>query len=353
MKKGIIYTVVIAGLAGLFAFVLNNNKEKNEEQVRLASATNAFIPVEVYPVQQQELAGNFKSTGNFYADKELDFASEVSGRVESILVKEGDYVQKGQLLARTDDKYLLNELETAKANFTQAKTNKERFDHLIKTGGITQQQYEDASLNFENAKIRLEGVKLRLADTYIKAPISGVVNARYIEQGSFLTPGAKLFNIVDTKNLELRVNVTEGQALQVKEGDKVQVVADALPNQPVSGKVTFIGVKADKSLTYPVEIALNNDNELSFRAGMFGTATFKAGQAVNSIVIPRSAIFGSLQNPQVYVVEGEIASLKPVTIGQTENKFVEITSGLEEGELVVTTGQINLENGTQVSILNQ
>lgn len=353
MKKGIIYTLAIAGLIGLFAFVLTNNKEKNEEQVRLASATNEFIPVEVYQVQQQPLAGNFKATGNFYADKELDFASEVSGRVVSILVKEGDYVKKGQLLARTDDKYLLNELETAKANFTQAKTNKERFDHLIKTGGITQQQYEDASLNFQNAQFRLEGVQLRLADSYIKAPISGVINARYIETGSFISPGVKLFNIVDTKNLELRVNVTEGQALQVKEGDEVHIVADALPNQQISGKVAFIGVKADKSLSYPVEIALNNDSELTIRAGMFGTATFEAGQAVNRLVIPRAAIAGSLQNPQVYVVRENIASLQPISIGQTDGKLVEVTSGLEEGESVVITGQINLESGAKVAILNQ
>lgn len=352
MKKAIIYIVVIISAIGTFAFILKSNKENNAEQTRLASVTNEFIPVEMYTAQNQNLATSFKSTGNFQAISELDFASEVSGRIVTIQVKEGDRVSKGQLLARIDDKYLQNELATAKANFEQAKVNKERFDQLIKTGGITQTQFEDVTLNYQNTKTRLENVQLRLQDTYIKAPISGIINNKYIETGSYITPGTKLFNIVETESLELVVNVTESQALEVKEGEKVKVVADAIPNQSIDGKVTYVGVKADKSLSYPVKIAINNDSDPAIKAGMFGTATFEKGQTATVLAIPRAAIIGSLQSPQVYVITDQKAILTDITIGKTDGNTVEITSGLNPGEQVIISGQINLENGSKVSIIN-
>ena len=351
MKKVIIYTVAIVTLLGMFAFILKSNKEANAKQAELASVTNEYIPVEIHEVKREQLGGSFKSTGNFQAESELDFASEISGRITSILVEEGSYVNKGQLLARTDDKFLLNELATIQASFNQAKTNKERFEHLIETGGITQTQLEDVSLNYQNAQARLENIKLRIADTYIKAPISGIINARYIETGSYLSPGTKMFNIVDTRNLELVVNVTESQVLQAREGETVHVVADALPNQEITGKVKFIGVKADNSLSYQVKIAIINDSELTLKAGMFGTAIFDQDHNQIAMTIPRSAIFGSVQNPQVYVVDGQKAVLTSINIGKIEGQVIEVKSGLNVGQRVVVSGQINLENGTKVTII--
>jgi multidrug efflux pump subunit AcrA (membrane-fusion protein) len=114
-----------------------------------------------------------------------------------------------------------------------------------------------------------------------------------------------------------------------------------------------VGVKADDARRFPVELELTNDPAHQLKAGMFGTALFGTGTPRETLLISRNAITGSIKMPKVYVVENGKAVLREIRIGSANDHQVEVTGGLTEGEMVITSGQINLDNNVSVKIINQ
>jgi len=175
-----------------------------------------------------------------------------------------------------------------------------------------------------------------------------------IEMGAFVGPGAELFEIVDVSKLKLKVSVNEAQVVQLKKGDKVTIKSTVFPESEYSGVVSFIAVKADNSLNYPIEIEVANSGKNELKAGMYGTAYFNFPQQEDVIQIPRSSFVGSVNSNQVYVMSADsVATLRQVTPGKIFGSQVVILQGLEEGETVITTGQINLNDGDKVNVLNK
>ncbi len=351
MKKIIIPVVLIITSGLLIGMVLSGNKKKNEQKIEIVNQGSSAAPVKVTTVARQNINLNFSANGNFVPNQDLKLLSDISGRVLSIRVQEGDRVQKGQVLATLDEKYLSLDLETAGDTYNKLKTDKERYESSFKTGGVTQAQLDDIDLQLRNAAIRLEQARRKIGDAHIKAPISGIINKKHIEVGSYLSAGNALFDIVDVSNLKLNVAANEKQMVQLKKGDKVAIQVPAFPDQTFSGAVSFIAPKADASLNFPVEIKVDNDGAQLIKAGMFATAVFQYGNEATAIIVPRSAFVGSVNNKQVYVLSGDnTARLRTVTPGNIFGESVEVISGLEEGERVIIAGQINLTDGAAVAI---
>jgi len=139
----------------------------------------------------------------------------------------------------------------------------------------------------------------------------------------------------------------------LKVGSSVKVKASVHPDQEYNGKISFIAAKADASLNFPVEIEVPNRANNEIKAGMYGTAIFDSNvNAQPSITtVPRSAFVGSVNSNQVFVVNNDIATIKKVTSGRILGDRVEILDGLNDGDVVVTSGQINLSDNTKVSIV--
>lgn len=349
--KIIINIAILAGVLFLISWVLTNNKKNNEEKTALAAQTNDEIAVKVYDVATANLNLDFATNGNFQPYREMDFASENSGRVVSILVKEGAYVKPGQTLAVVNADILNIDLESAQAALDNAIRDQNRFENAYKTGGVTQQQLDQVRLQVENAQARVQQAKIRTHDANVRSTINGVVNKKYIEPGAYVSPGTKMFELVDVSRLKLIVNVNEYQVIQLKVGDIVDITTGVYPDKQFKGKITFIGNKADAALNFPVEIEVNNSNN-ELKAGMYGTAQFAFGNQKQSVVIPRSAFAGSVSSNEVFVVDNGIAKARKVTSGKIIGDQVEILDGLKQGEKVVVSGQINLEDGAKVATIN-
>ncbi|MNL17880.1 multidrug efflux system protein MdtE [compost metagenome] len=160
-----------------------------------------------------------------------------------------------------------------------------------------------------------------------------------------------MFEIVNVSSLKLKVNVDEKNIGFVKLGQSIKVESAVLSNKTFQGKVTFIAPKADGSLNFPVELEINNNTANDLKAGMYGTAYFGDEQTANALVVPRDAFVGSVSSNQVFVVKDGKAVLTKVTSGRVFGDQVEIISGIESGAQVITTGQINLLDGTAVEII--
>ncbi|GAA6770583.1 hypothetical protein AAGS39_13280 [Flavobacterium sp. CGRL2] len=205
-----------------------------------------------------------------------------------------------------------------------------------------------------NAQSNLTQANINVGDTKVKAPINGYINKKYIEPGSILAgmPATALFDIVNVSKLKLAVTVNESQVASLKLGNTVNITASVYPDKTFSGKITFIASKADASLNFPVEIEITNNANNDLKAGMYGTANFGSNnQKQNLKVVPRNAFVGSVSSNEIFVVENNVTKLKKVVAGRILGDKVEIINGLNDGDTVIVTGQINLQDGNTVEII--
>jgi membrane fusion protein, multidrug efflux system len=353
MKRIIITVVVVIGAATLIGWILNNNKKENQAKTDIVAKGTGAVIVRTTTASKSPINLDFSSNGNFAAWQDLALVAENSGRITRILVDEGSHVNRGQVLARIDDEYLSLELQSASDELSKLKTDQQRYESSFKTGGVTKAQLDDINLDVRNAENKVQQAKRRLADSYIKAPISGIINKRSIEVGTYVSPGTALFDIVDVSRLKLLVNANESRVVNLKVGDQVKITTSVFPDKAFSGAISFIAAKADNTLNYPVEIRVENSSSQSLKAGMYGTAVFDLPEQQPTIVIPRGAFVGSVSSNEIFVLEnGKTAKLKKVTSGRILGEQVEILDGLKEGETVITSGQINLVDGTEVNPQN-
>lgn len=352
-KKGILSIVAVIAILALIAWVLNNNKKKNAEITAIVSSGNVgLVAVNTEKVSKTAINLDFSANGTFAANQDLIVAAENAGRVTRILVDEGSRVSKGQLIARIDADLLNVDVETAKANYQSAVRDLERYESAFKTGGVTQQQLDNARLNVQTTQARLQSANLKSSDANIKSPISGIINKRFVEQGSYVNVGNQIVEIVDVSKLKLQVTANESQVVQLKLGDQVAIKSNVFSGITFTGKINFIAPKADNSLNFPVEVELSNNTDGKLKAGMYGTAVFDFPDQAAAITVPRSAFVGSISSNKVFVLEGDKAKERQVIAGRNLGDRVEVIEGLKEGELVITSGQVNLVDGTEVQKLN-
>lgn len=354
MKKIIITIVVIVAALGLIGYVLTKNKAENEAKTAIVAEKNATVSVRIDTVKTENVSLDFVSNGNFEPVQELKFSAEKSGKITSVLVKEGDFVSVGQTLAIVRSDVINVNAQNANAVYQNAVADYNRFENAFKTGGVTKQQLDQAKLAMVNAKSQLTQANINVGDTRIKAPISGFINKKYIEVGSIITgmPATELFDIVNVSKLKLKVTVNESQVASLKVGTPIKVTASVYPDKTFSGKITFIASKADESLNFPVEIEITNNASKDLKAGMYGTAEFASNQQNQSLkIVPRNAFVGSVSSNEIFVIENGAAKLKKVTAGRILGDKVEILDGLSNGETVIITGQINLQDGSKVEVI--
>ncbi len=355
MKKIIISIVSVIAVVALIGYVLSKNKKENEAKTAVvAEGAKGDVSVRTAVIAKEVVDMNFSVNGNFLANQRITFNAENSGRITRIYAEEGTRVSKGQLIASIETNILAVDVQTAQDALSNAERDLERYESSYKTGGVTQQQLDQARLSARNAAARLIQAKVKIGDANIRAPFNGIVNKKFIEQGAYVSPGNQLFEIVDVSKLKLAVTVNESQVALLKVGSPVNILTSVFPGQKFSGKISFIAPQADNTLNFPVEIELNSNPENKLKAGMYGTAVFEFPSQAASVTVPRTAFIGSVSSNKVYVLEGgNTAKERKVIAGRVVGSMVEILDGLKEGEIVITSGQINLIDGTKVAPLNK
>lgn len=354
MKRNITTIIIIIGALGLIGYVLMKNKAENEEKIAIVASKNASVSVKATQVKNETVSLDFVANGNFEPIQELTFSAEKSGKVISVLAKEGDRVSVGQTLAIVRGDVIDVNAKAAEAAYMNAKSDYNRFENAYKTGGVTKQQLDQAKLGLINAESNLKQAKINVGDTRIKAPINGIINKKHIEPGSMLAamPATALFDIVNVSKLKLKVTVSEAQVASLKVGNTINIKTSIYPDKAFTGRITFIAAKADTNLNFPVEIEVANNSNQELKAGMYGTAIFQSSQQKQAMtIVPRTAFVGSVSSNEIFVIENGIAKLKKVTSGRILGDKVEIINGLTIGETVITTGQINLQDGVAVEII--
>lgn len=345
MKKiaGIAIAVVL--IAGV-GYLLYANKANIREQAQEIADAGSDVKIRTMRLEKEKYSVDFTSNGTTQALKELNFVSDVQGRVVKIHVENGAKVRKGDVLLEIDKELLKADYDAAKAAYDALEKDEQRFARANEAGGVTSQQLDNIRTQLTAAGSRLAVSAKRLADATVKSPLAGTVNMRYVEPGSLIAPNAPLFDIVDDSRLKLVCNVPESRVRMLEKGQKV-TLAGGTPEREFSGTINHIGIKTDRGLNYPVEIILDADAGLQI--GMYMKVSFESASQTDGILVPRKAVVGSAKAANVYKVVDGKAVQQQVRLGGMVGDRVEILSGLEVNDEIIVAGLMNVANGTQVS----
>ncbi len=350
--KRILTILIVVVVVGLVGFRLMNNKKQIDAKKQMPDTTGVQVAVNVAEVKSRVSERNLTLVGTVIANKVIDVKSEVQGNITSLNFELGDQVRQGQLLARVDARVKSLAVSTAEQTLANAKQNVDRYSNLFKGGAATEAQLQQYQLTYDNAKNQLEQAKKELSNTNIVSPISGSIIQKPVEQGAFVNLGTSIATIVDVSKLKVQLNVAERDVYALKLGDVVNLTASVYPGVTFQGKITFISPRGDDAHNYPVEIQLVNQGKNQLKAGTYVDVAFNRKSQVPTLQIPREALVGSIKDAQVYVVGSDnVAKLRKITVGSDNGASLEVLDGLKEGEKVVTTGQINLANNAQVSVI--
>ncbi len=355
-SKLIIPILIISAIAIIIAVVLFQNKSLINEKATATPEKVTEIPVRIATIEQKMPDNSISLAGSFAARRTLPLIAEAQGSVIALNIEEGQNIRAGQIVARIDPTSIQANLATAQATFDNAVKNKERYQRLVDAGAISQKQFEDVALNVESAKTNVKNIQQQMKYTVIHSPMSGIVSEVKVEKGSFATPGMQLGSVVDISRLKMVVKVAEADVIKLQKGQGVSIMTDVYPDQPFSGNISLISVQADASRKYDVEVEVMNSTKLPLKAGMFGTASFteapKGTNSVQQLFMPRQAIVGSVQQPQVFVLNPDsTVTLRSLEVQDQSGNEVIIVKGLNASEQVITSGQINLKNGSKVRVI--
>lgn len=319
-----------------------------------ASITTAYSVSAVTAVRQS-LEDRISVVGTINALNDIAVLSETQGRVLKVDVEVGDYKQAGAVLVEVDSELKEAAYKAAKVTYEKAKKDLERYEALFAEHSISDTQIEQARWSYQTADAQFVTARRQFNDTKITTPISGIVTARYVNVGTMVmgAPQAtQIANVVDISKLKAKVNIAEKDLSKIRVGDAAEVTSDLYPLTAFPGTVFTVSSKGDDGHTYPVEVLLNNP-KLLLKAGMFVTVTFKPKASAPALIVPREALLGSMQDAKLYVVKDNIAKIRSVTVARQLGTNLEITDGLQEGEMVVIDGQNNLSDNVSVVVRKQ
>ncbi len=323
----------------------NNNDNNNEADSTLA------IPVEVNDVTRGDISAYYSNTATLEAVEEATIVAKVRGLVQELMVEEGDYVKAGQVIAKIEDDQYRIESERAKATldrlYNDYQRNKELFDRDL----LAAELYENSRFEYESQKAAYELAELNYEHTNIKSPIDGVISERFIKVGNMIGTDQQAFQVTDFDPIQANLYIPEHERSKIKDGQRAEMLADAIPGQVFTGRVERISPTIDPQTgTFKVTVYLD-DNQDMLRPGMFGRVKIVYDTRMNTKMIPKAAIMSEDEIQSVFVIKDSLAFRKIIQTGYVNGSTIEVVSGLEDGEMVVTTGQGSLTDSTRVNII--
>ena len=329
-------------------------------------ATEQKIPVRTATVETRDLTETLTLTGSLEPRARVPVVAEVAARLMRVLEDEGDRVAQGDVIAVLDDTDFRlardrakASLDLAEANRAHASVEEDRAGSLLKTGGITdkdrlaaQVAVQVADASHAQARTEMAIAEQQLARTQVRAPLPGRIAKRNADAGTMLAIGSPIFDIVDDAVFEFRASVASSDLVRVRVGEAVTVTVDALPGVSFKGQVTRIVPIVDpRSRSFEVVVRIPGQPQLV--SGLFARADIHVRDVPGGLTVPPAALVRDGADPtraQVFVVAGGKADRRDVTVGVERPDAVQVTSGVQAGDVVVVDPPAVLGPGTAVEV---
>ena len=346
--KQISLLIFLLTATGITVAVLMSNRQQQQSQL---AQSQQMLPVMVStaPVRRETIRQPFTYTGTTEAWQELAITATTQGIVRELNATLNGHVGAGQVLARVDTDLTHIALRAAIAQLRKSRADAARLVTLERQNNATATEVETAQVQVETAESQVETLQKQLRDAIVLSPIGGTVTEKTIERGMFISPGSAMLTITDVSAVRLVIGVSEADLRLFKPGRAVSVRFDAYPDAPVRGTVNLIRIKGAEVGRFPVEIRVAGQSGRPLRVGMTATVSLPDAVVRAGLMIPRTALVVQSQTPAVFVTDGKTVRLRAVQVGGTFGNKLLITSGLQENELIVTSGTGELRNGTIIT----
>lgn len=358
MKKRIILTIiglvtVIAVLGGIKALQIGTMIDHGKK----------FVPppetVSTAPVTAESWETALTSVGTLTAVQGVTVAAELPGKVAQIAFEAGAPVTRGALLLRQDTSNEEAQLPGALAEAKLARANLRRSDQLLAEGIIAQADHDSAVATANQVQAQVDNIRATIAKKSIRAPFSGRLGIRQVNLGQILREGDPIVTLQTMDPIFVDFTLPQQQLPQLRKGLTVRVTGDALPGETIEGRVTAINPEVDaESRNIKVQATVANRGE-TLRPGMFVNVAVGLPVREKVLAIPATAVLYAPYSDSVFVVEdakdkkGKVLRQQFVRLGTKRGDFVAVTSGLKEGEQVVSTGVFKLRNGQAAVVDNK
>lgn len=311
------------------------------------------IAVETAEVVPAELESSVNAVGTLTADASATLRAEVPGQILAVHFREGKPLPKGAKLYSIEATVLEAEVNEARANASRSEAALKRAQELYAKQLISGTDYDSAKANYDVDVARLRSSQAKLSKTVIRAPFDGFAGLRRINVGDYATIGQELVDVVQLDPLRVDFSVPETLLPKVRPGLPIAISVDAYPGESFTGSITAVAPKTDvQGHSLEVRGSLPNP-DIKLRPGLFVRVDVSLGVKPNAIVIPEQAIWPVGQDKIVYVIEDGLARQRVVRLGERKPGAVEVTDGLEAGEIIVTAGQMKLYDGAAVRTVTE
>jgi len=331
-------------------------KKQQIEETETQQGSEPPATIAATEVQMENWRPRLNSVGSLVAIQGISVTNEVAGKVRSIHFRSGQAVNEGDVLLELDDSVDQADLEGALAGRRLAEVRFNRLRNLLEKNAVSQSDYDEARANLDNAEAQVQSQRELLQKKQIRAPFSGRLGIRQVDVGEFLSPGSSIVPLESLNPIYVDYSLPEKDLDRISTGQELTVTVKAWPDQVFRGKSSAINRGIDPE-TRNVRIRGTLQNpELRLRPGMFAQVKTLLPVREDVLTLPRTAVTYATYGQSVFLIKEEggglVAERRQVITGDVRSGRVEIVSGLELGDSVVSAGQNKLRNGQPVRVDN-
>lgn len=346
--KGYLIAVIVIIVLSVFLIPKFFSSDSNPTPNNPASRMNMVIPVKAHIVKPEKLGNTVRSTGSIMANEEIELRSETTGKITTINFREGSYVNKGDLLVKINDSELQAQLRRAESKVNVIEEKEFRQRTLLERNLISQEEY-DITLNEYNAsKSEYDLIKAQIEKTEIRAPFSGIVGLRSVSEGSFVNTNTIIARLQNLSSIKIDFSIPERYSSLVKIGDQLEFSVSG-NNEFYTAKVYAVEPRIDPS-TRTLQLRAVSSSHIDLIPGSFANVELKLQETSDAILVPSVSVVPQLKGQMVFLFRNGTVVPQNVELGIREETRVQVLSGLNVGDTVITSGILQIRPGAKVKI---
>lgn len=359
MKKKILFAiigvVILVAILGGIKVLQINRMIAQQRQAMPETVTTAVAHMEAWE-------SLLTSVASLAAVQGVMVSAEMAGKVEHIAFEPGTMVKDGDLLVQQDVDAEKAQLRSAEATVALTKLSFERARKLLSQKTSSQAEYDNAEAQYKQAVAQADNIRAVIAKKTIRAPFTGVLGIRLVNLGQILSAGDAIVSLQSLDPIFVNFSLPQQQLSRIQPGLTVRVKTDALPGEIIEGKITAINPQVEAATRNIMVQATVANTHHRLRPGMFANVTLVLPEKDTILVIPATAVLSAPYSDSVFIVENDpndkssspakIVRQQFVRLGERRGDFVAVTSGVKQGETVVSTGVFKLRNGQAVAVDN-
>ena len=342
------FGVILWAILLLFTSCSNTDPNQLKEKLLGGPAEERVVAVGVQRIDTAEGLVRNSYPGYLEEGHALDISFKYGGTLQTLNVREGSTVRKGQVLARVSSPQMESTQRSAQATLEQAQDAYDRLKKVHDNGSLPEIKWREMVANLEKAQSALDLANAMLADNTVTAPFDGTVTNLNVVQGESVTPLKPVMRLISAEGMAVKISVPENEIAKVQVGDEAQIVVPALDDRRCSGRIVEKSMTASLlTHSYPVKVLVDSDDE-AFSPGMIAKVVLQSDVS-KGIIVPANAVLINNEGKFVWVAEDGRATRRSISIEGYSGNGVIVGEGLRTGDVVIVEGYQKVSEGMKVS----